>query len=165
MAAGSKDLQALSQALKLEREGREFYLKAARETANQKGRAMFLSLADDERMHLETVERQLRAIEREGTYVDLPALEVRDIDLELKLFPPERQEAKERIGVHPNQLEALHVALDIEMRAHNLYRAAAKGTEDEAGNRMYRWLAHAEMTHFNLLMSNYESLVSLGGWI
>ena len=165
MATGNRDLQALSQALKLEREGREFYLKAARETANQKGRAMFLSLADDERMHLETVERQLRAIEREGAYLELPNVDVPDIDLDLELFPPQRQEVKERIGVNPNALEALHVALDIEMRSHRLYRTAVKETKDEAGNRMYRWLAHAEMTHFNLLMSNYESLVSLGGWI
>ena len=126
---------------------------------------MFLSLADDERIHLEAVERQLHAMKRQGTYVDLPNLEVPDTDLDLKLFPPERQELKERIGVNPNELEALHVALDIEMRSHELYRTAAKETKDEAGNRMYRWLAGAEMTHFNLLMSNYESLVSLGGWV
>lgn len=161
----NRDLQALSQALKLEQEGREFYLRAAEETANEKGRAMFLSLADDERMHLEAVERQVQAIQREGTYVELPSLEVPDIDLDLKLFPPERQEVKERIGVSPNELEALHAALEIEMRAHSLYRTAAKETKDEVGNRMYRWLADAEMTHFNLLMSNYESLVSLGGWV
>lgn len=165
MVDRSKALDALSQALKLEREGREFYLKAAEETVTEKVRAVFLSLADDERIHLETVGRQLHVMQREGSYLALPNAEVPDIDLDLKLFPPDRQEVKERIGVSPNVLEALHIALDIEMRAYNLYSTSAKETKDESGNRMYRWLAAAEMTHFNLLMSNYESFVSLGGWV
>jgi len=40
-------LKPLSQALKLEREGRAFYIKAADEALDDKARAMFLSLSDD----------------------------------------------------------------------------------------------------------------------
>lgn len=158
-------LTALSQALKLEKEGRAFYLQAAEETLDEKGKATFLSLAADEERHAEMVQRQIHEIEGGGTYVRLPDLDAPDIDLDAKLFPPERGQVEARIGRNPNELEALHVALDNEMRSYDLYRAAAKETESEAGRQMYRWLANAEMTHFNLLMSNYESLVSLGGWV
>ena len=158
-------LKALSQALKLEQEGRAFYLQAAEETLDEKGRNMFLSLAADEERHAEMVQRQLREIEGGGTYVLLPDLEAPDIDLDAKLFPPERAQVEARIGRNPNELEALHVALENEMRSYDLYRSAAKETKSAAGQQMYRWLAAAEMTHFNLLMSNYESLVSLGGWV
>jgi len=165
MSDNQKALEILSQALKLEQEGREFYLKAAEETLSEKGRAMFLSLADDEKMHAEMVLRQLHALEGGGSYVLLPALSVRPIDLEVKIFPPERTEIEKRIGVNPNELDALHVALENEMKSYDLYRAAAKATRDEAGKRLYEWLTQAELTHFNLLMSNYEALVSLGGWV
>ena len=165
MANRNKALEALSQALKLEKEGRAFYLKAAEDTVNEKGRAMFLSLADDEKIHAEMIQRQIQAIEGHGTYALMPDLEVADIDLDAKLFPPEREGAEERIGPNPNQLDALHLALEIEIRSYDLYRAAASETDQGAGRQMYQWLASAEMTHFNLLMSNYESLVSLGGWV
>ena len=56
-------LKALSQALRLEQEGRAFYLQAAEETLDEKGRSMFLSLAADEERHAEMVQRQLREIE------------------------------------------------------------------------------------------------------
>ena len=158
-------LTALSQALKLEKEGHAFYLQAAEETLDEKGRHTFLSLAADEERHAEMVQRQLHEIEGGGSYVLLPDLDVPDIDLDAKIFPPERTQVEARIGRNPNVLEALHVALENEIRSYDLYRQAAKETASEAGRQMYRWLAGAEMTHFNLLMSNYESLVSLGGWV
>ncbi len=164
MTDKKKALTALSQALKLEQEGREFYLKAADETLDSHGKAMFLSLADDERMHAEMIQRQLHAIEGDGLYVLLPDLSAPAIDLDAKLFPPAQQEVEKKVGVNPSEIDALHVALENEIKSYDLYRAAAKETTDAAGKQMYQWLASAEMTHFNLLMSVYESLVAGGGW-
>lgn len=158
-------LTALSQALKLEQEGHAFYLRAAEETFDDKGREMFLSLAADEALHAEMVRRQLHEIERGGGYVLLPDLNVADIDLDAKLFPPTREQVDARIGVAPNELEALQVALENEIRSYDLYRSAARDAASEAGKQMYRWLASAEMTHFNLLLSNYESLSAQSGWV
>ena len=99
MADKKKTLTALSQALKLEQEGREFYLKAADETLDGRGKAMFLSLADDERTHAEMIQRQLHAIEGDGLYVLLPDLSVPAIDLDARLFPPAQQDVeKKEIG-------------------------------------------------------------------
>lgn len=165
MTETSATLKVLSQALGLEQEGRAFYLGAAESTPNEKGKAMFLSLADDEKAHLEMIQRQLHAVEGDGSYVLLPDLDVPEIDLEAKLFPPDHEEARSRIGANANALDALHVALEIEIRAHELYRNAAQETVDESGKRMYVWLADAEMTHFNLLMTSYESFVATGGWV
>lgn len=157
--------QALSQALKLEQQGRAFYLQAAEETLDAKGKALFLSLADDEVKHAEMIQRQLHALEGDGVYVLLPNLDVKPIDLGKELFPPERTKIDERIGVSPGEIDALHVAIDNEIQSYNLYKKAAQETTDEAGKQMYLWLADAEVGHFNLLMSNYESLVSMGGWV
>ena len=158
-------LKALSQALKLEREGREFYLKAATMSFDEKGKAMFLSLADDEQKHADMVTRQLHAIEGEGAYVVLPLGNVPDIDLHAKLFPPDPNRIERKIGSDPTEIDALHVALEMEIKSYDLYRLAARGATDEAGRQMYQWLTSAEMTHFNLLMSNYESIISGGSWV
>lgn len=165
MADKSKALTALSQALRLEQDGRQFYLKAAEETPDEHGKTMFLSLADDEKRHAEMIQRQLHAIEGNGVYVLLPDISVQAIDLDARLFPPALKDVEKRIGVNPSEIDALHVALENEIKSYDLYRAAAKDASDAAGKQMYQWLASAEMTHFNLLMSNYESLVSGGGWV
>jgi len=156
-------LQALSQALKLEQDGKTFYLKAAAETVDAKGKAMFLSLADDETLHAEMIQRQLHALEGDGSYVLLPDLDASDIDLDAQIFPPDKVDAK--VGVNPSEIDALHVALEAEMKSYDLYRAAAKDSDEGPGKQMYVWLSKAELNHFNLLMENYEAIVAGAGWV
>lgn len=165
MSAKNVALEALSQALRLEQEGRAFYLQAAEQTTDDKGKAMFQSLADDEAKHANMVERQLHAIEGGDGYVLLPDVEAPDIDIERKLFPPDADAIRAAANQATNELEVLHMALDNEIRSYDLYRTAAKSTVDAAGRAMYTWLAQAEMEHFNLLMSNWESLTATGGWV
>ncbi len=165
MSTKDAALEALSQALRLEQEGRAFYLQAAKDTVDEKGQAMFQSLADDEAKHASMVQRQLYAIEGGGGYVLLPDVQVPDIDLGKKLFPPDAGAIRSAADQASNELEVLHMALDNEMRSYDLYCEAAKATTDEAGRAMYAWLAQAEMEHFDLLMSNWESLTAMGGWV
>ena len=162
---GTQTLKVLSQALRLEREGREFYLQAADETASEAGRKMFLSLAEDEKLHAEMVQRQLHALEGDGKYVLLPDLSVEPIDLAKQLFPPGEEAVKAEIGTNASEIDALHVAIERETVSYDLYRQAAQDTDDEAGKQLYTWLSGAELTHYNLLMANYQSLVSSGGWV
>jgi len=56
------------------------------------------------------------------------------------------------------------VALENEVKSYDLYRGAADAAKVAAAKEMYTWLAAAELTHYNLLMANYESLVDRGGW-
>lgn len=165
MSDRDKALTALSQALQLEREGRAFYLKAAEEVQDVRCRRTFLSLADDERMHEEMIVRQLHTLEGAGRYVLLPDLEAPAIDLNAKIFPPDLGKAGPQVKTSKSELDALHLALENEIKSYDLYRHAALETEDEAGRRMYTWLAGAEMTHFNLLMTNYEAIARESGWV
>jgi hypothetical protein len=80
---------------------------------------MFLSLADDERMHAEMIQRQLHAIEGDGLYVLLPDLSAPAIDLDAKLFPPAQQEVEKKVGVNPSEIDALHVALENEIKSYD----------------------------------------------
>ena len=156
---------ALSQALKLEQDGYAFYIKASEETAEPKGQALFRSLADDELKHQEMVQRQLHALEGDGSYVLLPDLKATPVDLDAQIFPPDAKKIEEKVGFDAGEIQVLHVAIDNEIKSYNLHRQAAKDTHDADGKAMYTWLAAAEMMHFNLLMNNYESLVSLTGWV
>ena len=164
MADKTGALQVLSQALKLEQEGRIFYLGAAELAKGSQGEAMFRSLAEDEAMHADMISRQLHALEGDGAYVLLPDMRVTAIDAGKKLFPPERAAIHAAVGADPSIVDALHLAIEREVDSYDLYAQAAK-TADAAGRQMYQWLASAERTHFDLLMSNYEAYVDRGGWV
>lgn len=159
-----ESLRALSQALRLETEGLAFYLQAATETIDPKGKALFASLADDERKHQEMIRQQLHAVEGNGVYVLLPNLSVQPIDLAQPLFPPTKSAVEKRMGANPNELDVLYLAIENEIKSYDLYRNEAQKAS-AAGKQMYEWLAAAEMVHFNLLMSNWEAISGNSGWV
>ena len=162
MGKDSSAAQALKQALALEQNGRKFYLGAAERTVDQKGKQMFKTLAGDEVIHAEIVQRQLDALAQgEGWALPAGVGEV-DADLESPLFPAGKLELGKAILPDASDLDALLFALKIENDSFNLYSTQAKEVKDANARGLYEYLADAERTHFNLLMLNYESL-SAGG--
>jgi len=154
-------LQALRQAMRLEQDGYEFYTRAAERTADPRGREMFLSLADDEKLHLRLVQDQYEALKDGKGWVSFSEVtEIEPINLDKPLFPPKR----EVIDPEASDTDALLFALQVENESYELYRKAATETADPAGKAMYRFLADQERVHFDILMLNYEHLVSSGSW-
>jgi rubrerythrin len=157
--------EALCQAARLEEDGYKFYTEAAKRTADPRGREMFLSLADDEKMHLRMVEGQYEAVMNEEEWISFPeALECTPLDLDKPLFPPEGHDLEEVVDPAASDLDALLFALQIENESHELYRKAAAEVADPAGKAMYEFLATEARTHFDVLMLNYEHLASTGSW-
>ncbi len=161
MQEDSVVLQALRQAMRLEQDGYQFYTKAAERTADPLGKEMFLSLADDEKLHLRIVRDQYEALSGGRGWISLSdELELKPVDVDQPLFPPD----DEVIDPEASDTDALLFALQIENESYELYRKAASETADPAGKDMYRRLASYERTHFDVLMLNYEHLMSTGNW-
>ncbi len=165
MARDDQVLAALGRALKLEQDGYAFYTQAAERVKDTTCKKTMLSLADDEKIHEAMIVRQLEAMSEEGDFVVLPNIEPVHADLAAAILPPDPAKVAERVGEHSDELDALLVAIEIEVRSYDLYRQAALETESPTGREMYQWLAAAEMTHFNLLMSNYEALNTPSRWV
>jgi len=158
-------LTVLQQALDLEQRGHEFYTQAAERTADATGKKMFLSLAGVEMLHQAFIQRQIDSLGQDGGWVppeDLPEV---DADLSKPLFPAGALELQKAIHPDASDLDALLFALKIENDSFALYVDQAKLATDSNAKRLYAYLVDAERTHFNLLMSNYESLNSSAGWV
>ena len=69
---GDADLEsallALDVAIQTEKDGREFYKRAAVNTVDPGGKVLFTSLADDELEHLGLLEAQREALARDGRW-------------------------------------------------------------------------------------------------
>lgn len=158
-------LQALRQAMRLEQDGYEFYIEAAERAADPLGKEMFLSLADDEELHLRIVRDQYEALSAGKGWVSFSeALELKPVDLDKPLFPLEGAALEKAIGPEASDTDALLFSMQVENENYELYRKAATETTDPAGKEMYQRLASYERVHFDVLMLNYEHLVSTGSW-
>lgn len=157
-------LAILNQAMQLEKDGREFYLKAARGTSDEKGQAIFRTLASDERNHLNLIQKQQRALTRQSKWVSSPQVKPTPIVLNNSLFPKGREALEKAVGQKSADRDALLFGLDIETKSYDLYRKAALETANEIGKSMFEFLAGEEKRHFDILMMRYDFLFGPVAW-
>jgi rubrerythrin len=158
-------LAVLRQALDLEQRGYEFYVQAAERTDDPKGKEMLLSLAEDEVLHQKAIQRQIDALGQGEGWVLLDHIPEIDADLSSPLFPAGEVELDKAIRPDTSDLDAVLFALKIENDSFVLYAEQAEKAIDPNAKRLYAYLVDAERAHFNLLMSNYESLNAWAGWV
>ncbi len=154
----------LEQAMGIEQEGSQFYLKAAQTTQDKKGQEMFTTLADDEKKHYDLIKRQRTALTSEGKWVGSPEIKPVDIDLDKPLFPKGREALEKAVTTKSNDRDALLFGLDIETKSYDLYWRAASEVADPLGKQMFEFLARQERGHFDILMMRYEALFGPVGW-
>ncbi len=157
-------LAILEQAMELEQEGLQIYLKAAQTTKDKKGQEMFTTLADDEQKHYNLIKRQHIALTSEGNWVGSSETKPVDIDLDKPLFPKGREALEKAVTIKSSDRDALLSGLDIEIKSYDFYRRAASEIENLLGKQMFEFLAGQEESHFNVLMMRYDALFGPVSW-
>lgn len=148
-------LDALEKAIQIEKNGRRFYLQAAKRITDQRGKEVFLSLANEEEKHLRIVEKQYDSLSKGKGWLAL-AKAKGEVDLEKPLFPQGKKALEKMVRPDDSDLDALLLALGFESDSYELYRKGYAETDDPQGKAMYEYLADMEWEHFETLMRNYE---------
>lgn len=160
-----KAMEILRQAMQIEQEGQEFYLKAAQTTKDKKGQEMFDMLAKDEQNHFQIIRKQYNALKSRNKWISSPEIKKTHINLNEPLFPKDKETFEKVITTKSNDIDALLFGLDIENKSYDLYYKAASETTDTLGKTMFEFLAGQERGHFNILMMRYEFLSGRSaGW-
>ncbi len=152
--------QAMETAIRMERDGHDFYKKAAARSNSSMGRSVFESLAADEMQHLET----FRQIFRD----DVPEIDLGELSKtsekyeDLPVFPKDPEGA----GVEPDadELEALHTAMDAEERSIDYYTRVMADAEDPGVKAVLEKIIEQEKSHFALLSDELDHMNSTGYW-
>ncbi len=154
----------LAKAMKIEQEGRRFYLKAKRAAHDEKGREVYAALADDEGEHLDIIKKQRDSLAQDDRWARSAKIKPVILDLQEDLFPPGKKAPGTTGDSHGDDRDALLVGIDIETRSYDLYRRGAQGTADPLGRQIFEFLADQARSHFNVLMLRYESLFGSSTW-
>ncbi len=152
----SDQIDPIAIAIQTEKDGIEFYEKAAAKTSHPFGQKMFLSFIEDEKRHLEILEQISREM---------------DIPFDTDYSPRERiktvfKEISDQVMTHiaptADETEAIRIALDIENKGYTFYREQAEEHPRHAA--VFERLAKEESEHIFILQNLSDYLNDTGHW-
>jgi rubrerythrin len=152
--------EAIQMAIQMERDGYDFYRKAAAQTSSKTGQELFESLAGDELVHLDTFQKifsekvgkdEWEVLVNSSKKYETPTVFPRDL---------------KATGADPdtNDLDALHMAMDAEQQAVEHYTKILNGTGDAEVRRIITEIINQEKSHYSILNEEFTHLNNTGFW-
>ncbi|OGN97621.1 MAG: hypothetical protein A2Z77_04470 [Chloroflexi bacterium RBG_13_51_36] len=159
----ARTLEVLQLAVQMEADGKDFYQKASRKSSTRLAKDLFRQLANEEDVHRKKFVEIYGALKRGRKWPDVePPLEK---GKKIKSIFTEATKALDTGSkVAESELEAIKIAMDMEIRSYNLYQARSKETKLPVEKRFYETLAGEERGHHLALLGSYEYLSNPAGW-
>ncbi len=159
----NKTLEGLRIAIRMEVDGKDYYLKASQESGNELGRKLMESLAAEEDVH------QQKFVEIYDAISSKKAWPVTD-------FQPDRGKrlrtvftrTSEQMGVNVKalaiELDAVKTAMDMENKTRDFYKTRSENAIYDAERDFYETLAAEERGHHLVLLGYYQYIKDPAGW-
>ncbi len=158
-----KTLDALQMAIQMETDGKEYYLKASRESGNELGKKLLQSLATEEDTHRQKFKEIYSAIRSKKAW---PLTDFQpDGGKRLRtIFARATEEIGSNVKALATELDAIQTAVDMESKTYDFYESQRKSATYGTERDFYETLAAEEMEHHLILLDYYEYLKNPAGW-
>lgn len=159
----SKTLEALKLAVRMEIDGKEFYLKSSQNSRNDLGRQLFQSLAAEEDLHRLKFEEIYQAL---SSRKDWPVVDFQpDKGKHLRtLFARATREIGTKVKSSTSELDAIKTAMDMENQSYDLYEGRAKHSDFTGEKEFFNTVAGEERGHYLIILDYYEYLTAPAAW-
>lgn len=165
MAMDDSAREAIKTAIQMERDGYDFYVKAAAKTQDEMGSRVFSSLAEDEQMHLDTFQKIFEDRVGKDEWDALVRSSNKYVDI--GVFPKDLDVGAAESGgpeADTNELDALHIAMDAEKEAIDFYGQILARAEDKDIKDIIGEIIKQEKSHYLILQEEVTHLSSTGYW-
>lgn len=150
----------INAAIKLEEDGKDFYLRTASGSSNDLARRTFESFAKDEAKHIEWFKCLLEGGDNKA---DPDA--VKEIYRVLRgIFSDIDESSREQLKASDNDIECITIAIGKEEESISAYSDWAQKVEDHELRKLFEILVEAEKEHRKLLNNTKEYLANTGDW-
>jgi Fur family ferric uptake transcriptional regulator len=150
---------ALELTLAIERRGYTFYTNASRKTKNGSGRRMFQRLAVEESDHLRRLQEEHRSLLEKNEWLKhQPARLPLSRKIVEEIFP-QKELLKIEVKDETNEIDALHIAMNLERRSHQFFKDFADQISDTSGRKVFMDFAADEESHLKALVTEYNNLM------
>ncbi len=158
-----KTLEGLKTAIQMEINGKQFYLKAGKESSNEAGKKLLESLAAEEDIHRRKFEEIFESIRDKNAW---PKTDFKpDGGSNLRtLFSRAMEKVGKSIKTLDSELDAVQTAVNMEAKTYDFYISQSQSTPHSAARDFYQALASQERGHQLILLDYYEFLKNPAGW-
>jgi rubrerythrin len=159
----AQTLEALQIAIQMEIDGKEYYLKASRESSNELGKKLLQSLASEEDVHRQKFEQLYKAIRSKKAW---PVTDFQpDGGKRLRtIFARATEETSRKVKTLTTEFDAIKIAMDMENKTYDFYTSQGKIATYDAERDFYNTVASEEREHQLVLLDYYEYLKDPAGW-
>ncbi|MCL4491117.1 MAG: ferritin family protein [Nitrospirae bacterium] len=144
-------------AVKMETDAVTFYKEASDKTRNAVGKKMFLSIAEDEKRHLEMLSELLKGL-------DLTMRETNPLKNMATIFEEMKAVMMQRAEVTADELEAFKIAMEMEKEGKEFYEKAAQSAPTEKERKLFEKLVIEEEQHYAVFSNTYNFMKDTGNW-
>ncbi len=163
VSENEKTLEGLRVAVQMEIDGKEFYLKASRESSNEMGRKLLESLSVEEDIHRQKFEQIYQALQQKKSWPSVKLESTRSQHLKT-LFAQQMEELGTGVTALTTELEAVNTAMDMENKTYDFYKARSRSATFAAEKDFYEAVAAEETVHHQILSDYYEYLKDPVQW-
>lgn len=140
-------LDIIKKAILLEHRGRALYQSVIPETQSKPVKELFKTLAEEERNHIEVLNKQFKALTLGGSFDDLNLGGIMESDSTKVLTS---QIVKEISGAG-YESAVIAAALEFEKKAVEFYSSREDNAESAEEKKLFQWLANWERGHMEML--------------
>lgn len=159
-------IEALEIAIQMEKDSYDFFINAARKTRDPKGKAIFNQVARDEIEHQEKFETLLNSLKETGQWIaseEVKSVKKYKFVEESNIFT-EGKAKHAKIRESTNDMEALKLAIDIEVDSIQFYKEKAEKIDDPKGKEIFNYVIQEEENHLTILRGEYDYVSNSGFW-
>lgn len=158
-----RTIEAVQLAIRMEIDGKEYYLKASQASGNELGKKLLAALAGEEDFHQQKFVRIYDTIRDRQAWpvIVLPP----DRNKKLKtLFAAASKTVGSKVKILSTELGAIDKAMDMENKTFDFYQSQSQKATHNAERELYQSVAAEEKEHHRLLLNYYEYLKDPAGW-
>lgn len=167
MKTKKSDLNALQLALKMESDGRRFFLEAQDKTSHPLAKETFGSLADWELEHIKIIERFHASLRDRGKWESVEGLQPKKgeaIRAFKTLFEKVRVNIDETVKAEADVLEVYRIARDIESKLIVFYQERAEEASSKGAKLFYDFMTDQEREHYQIIDNSLQLLENPAQW-
>jgi rubrerythrin len=146
-------------AIQLERDGRKFYRDVAANASSDLARQMFQSLADDELLHIEWIEKNIARPKETGRNA-----KKRTYDRLRGIFADVPNSVRQEAASSEDDIKAMNAAIKMEEKSRSAYLKWAEESAADDLRAVCAMLADQESFHRKLLENTIQYFQSTADW-
>lgn len=150
-------MNAIATAIKMETDAIKFYTEASNKVTSPAGKAMLVSIVEDEKRHLEMLQA-LQKAEHISTSTTTPLSKIKTV------FETMKDEMMKRLQASDEDIEAFKVAMQMEQEGIKFYQKLAEEAMSDAEKSIFNFLIKEEQEHYKVFANTYNFLKDSGNW-